>query len=115
MKTLLKIEEAAGFVLGMWAFYQLELPFWYFWAFLLAPDLGALGYLVNPKIGAWSYNLFHHKAVAIALWILGWYLPGEALLAAGALFFAHSCMDRVFGYGLKYLDDFKSTHLGRLK
>jgi hypothetical protein len=30
----------------------------------------------------------------------------------GLIFMAHSCFDRVAGYGLKYFDSFDHTHLG---
>ncbi|TAG51385.1 MAG: DUF4260 family protein, partial [Runella slithyformis] len=33
----------------------------------------------------------------------------------GIILFAHSAMDRIAGYGLKYEDAFKHTHLGWLK
>lgn len=32
-------------------------------------------------------------------------------MLAGVILFAHASMDRIFGYGLKYADDFKHTHL----
>lgn len=35
-------------------------------------------------------------------------------LFTGILLFAHSCFDRVLGYGLKFTDDFKHTHLGMI-
>ncbi|HAJ82706.1 MAG TPA: DUF4260 domain-containing protein, partial [Zunongwangia profunda] len=28
------------------------------------------------------------------------------------ILFGHSAMDRIFGYGLKYEDNFKNTHMG---
>jgi hypothetical protein len=71
-----------------------------------------LGYLVNARIGAILYNLIHHKALAIALSIAGYFFGVHELTLAGVVLFAHSSMDRVFGYGLKYADDFKHTHLG---
>jgi hypothetical protein len=90
------------------------LPFagWVFWAFLLTPDLSMLGYLINTRIGAVLYNLIHHKGIAIALYLAGFFLVIHELTLAGVVLFAHSSMDRVFGYGLKYNDDFKHTHLG---
>lgn len=32
----------------------------------------------------------------------------------GIVMFAHSSFDRVLGYGLKYCDNFKNTHLGAI-
>ena len=81
-------------------------------AFFLAPDLSMFGYLLNTRIGAALYNLFHHKGIAIAAYLAGVYLHIPQLMFAGALLFGHSSFDRILGYGLKYSDDFKNTHLG---
>ncbi|WP_222867763.1 DUF4260 family protein [Sphingobacterium phlebotomi] len=39
-------------------------------------------------------------------------LPDPGIVLAGIILFGHSAMDRIFGYGLKYGDDFKHTNLG---
>ena len=102
------------FVLGIFMFGLLGYNWWWFLALILVPDIGMLGYLVNPKIGSWCYNVFHHKGVAIVLYFLGMYLSLAALQLAGVILFAHAAMDRVFGYGLKYERGFKFTHLGEI-
>lgn len=112
MKTLLKLEEIGQFLLSILLFSQLDYAWWIFLVFLLFPDLSMIGYLVNPKIGAWLYNFFHHKLVAIAVLILGFWLDISVLTLAGVILFGHSAMDRIFGYGLKFNDNFKNTHLG---
>ena len=114
MKTLIQLEEIAKLVLAYWASLYLDYPWWVFWAWLLAPDLSMVGYLVNPKIGAWLYNLFHHPALAVAVGIVGTYLHNTELQLAGCILFGHSAMDRVLGYGLKHEDSFQNTHLGRI-
>ena len=73
-----------------------------------------LGYLVNPKVGAWTYNIAHHKAVAACCIAIGWKLSLPLFLLAGLLLFAHSCFDRMMGYGLKYTDSFGHTNLGMI-
>jgi hypothetical protein len=73
-----------------------------------------LGYLVNTKAGAFTYNFFHHKGVACAVLILGVIQSNDYLLLAGLLLLAHSSFDRVLGYGLKYTDNFKHTNIGYL-
>src|SRR5690554_1656420 len=112
MKTLLKLEELGQFLLSILLFSQLDYAWWIFLVFLLFPDLSMIGYLVNPKIGAWLYNFFHHKLVAIVVLILGFWLDISVLTLAGVILFGHSAMDRIFGYGLKFNDNFKNTHLG---
>lgn len=115
MKTTLKIEEAAMFLAGIFAFAQLPYAWWVFPALLLVPDVGMVGYLINAKTGALTYNLFHHKGIAIAIALLGWYWGVASLTLTGVILFSHAAFDRMLGYGLKYPDSFHHTHLGRLK
>lgn len=112
MQSVLKIEELLMFLLSIYLFQTLDYAWWWFPALLLAPDLSILGYAVNPRIGAAAYNFFHHKGVAVATFLIGVYLAVPLLQLAGIILFAHSSMDRIFGYGLKYPDHFKHTHLG---
>ncbi|MCW8980016.1 MAG: DUF4260 domain-containing protein [Altibacter sp.] len=114
MKTTLRIEEIAQFALGVLLFSWLDYAWYWFPLLLLLPDIGMLGYVFGPKTGALTYNLLHHKAVAIAFILLGMMLLGDFYTLVGVIMFAHSSMDRVFGYGLKYQDSFKHTHLGTI-
>lgn len=112
MKNLLRLEEAALFVLALYLNSLLPFAGWVFWAWLLAPDISMMGYSINTHIGAIVYNIAHHKGLAIAVYCMGYFLHQPELMLAGVVLLAHSSMDRVFGYGLKYADDFKNTHLG---
>lgn len=112
MKTLISIEEAAKFVASYLGTLYLGYEWWLFPALLLLPDLSMLGYLVNGRVGSAIYNVFHHQALAIVAGIVGFYLKIPELQLAGLVLFGHSAMDRALGYGLKYADSFKHTHLG---
>ncbi len=112
MTTLLKLEEWAKFFLAYGLSLTLGYSWWVFFAWLLVPDLSMLGYLMNSRVGAWVYNLFHHQALAIAIGALGVIWSSVEWQLAGVVLFGHSAMDRAFGYGLKHEDDFKHTHLG---
>lgn len=112
MKTVLKLEELAMLLLGIYAFSTLHFSWWWFFGLLLAPDIGAVGYLFGNKIGAISYNLLHHKGIAILLYLAGIYFSTEVLQLGGIILFSHAALDRIFGYGLKYQQGFKFTHLG---
>ena len=114
MKTSLKLEELAMLLLGTFLFSQLNLSWWWFIGLFLAPDLGMLGYLINTKVGAFTYNLFHHKFVAIAIYFFGIFITSEIVQMIGVLLFSHASFDRIFGYGLKYEKGFKFTHLGEI-
>lgn len=118
MKNLLKLEELFLFGLALFLFSGLD----YGWGasryalLFLAPDLSMIGYLANPRFGAWTYNLIHHKGVSVALYALGALasVPWLMFAALRAILLGHSSLDRVFGYGLKYPDSFQATHLGKI-
>ncbi len=112
MKTLLIFEDIAKWVLAYTLSMYIGYPWWVFLIWLLAPDISMIGYLINTRTGSWLYNLFHHQGVAIVVGLTGLSLSMPALQLAGLVLFGHSAMDRAFGYGLKYRDHFKHTHLG---
>ncbi|WP_375323426.1 DUF4260 domain-containing protein [Flagellimonas sp. GZD32] len=114
MKTALKLEELMMFVLGIYLFNQLDYAWWWFLVLLLTPDIGMLGYLFGNKAGAIAYNLFHHKGVAIVVYLLGTYFSIPLWQLIGIILFSHSAFDRIMGYGLKYEKGFKFTHLGEI-
>lgn len=114
MKQLISIEEVAMFLLAIFAFSYLNYSWWVFPALLLLPDLSMLGYIFNTKVGAILYNVFHHKALAVLIFILGLHFLWPMVELTGIMLFAHSSMDRALGYGLKYFTGFNDTHLGKI-
>ena len=114
MELTIKIEEAALTAVSIYFLsqYNLDLPVWVLLLLFFSPDLSMLGYLVNTRIGAFMYNLFHHRGVALALLASGFLMSQDILVTAGIQLFAHSSFDRMLGYGLKFSDDFKHTSLG---
>jgi hypothetical protein len=112
MKNLLKLEEAFMFGLSIFLFSKLDYAWWWYPALILAPDLSMVGYLINTRVGAMTYNFIHHKALGIGVFVLGVLLANQLLQLIGLILFGHSSMDRVLGYGLKYPDSFQNTHLG---
>lgn len=114
MKNLIRLEEVAMMGLSMYLFSLLPYAWWWYPALILAPDISFVGYAAGNKPGAVVYNFFHHKAVAIAVYIIGAYLHANITMLIGVVLFGHSCMDRFFGYGLKYFTGFGDTHLGSI-
>ncbi len=112
MRNLIKLEELFLFLLSIYLFIQLDYAWWWYALLFLAPDLGMIGYLISPQVGAQTYNLLHHKAIAVALFLIGAGLSIPLLQLAGVIILGHSSADRVLGYGLKYPDAFQHTHLG---
>ena len=123
MKTLLKLEELAQLLACIALMSMNVAPWWAYLLLLLGPDIGMLGYMIGPSIGAFTYNLLHHKGVALLVAGIGvasvelslkWGTPliVHMLMMTGVILYGHSSMDRMLGYGLKFGDDFQHTHLG---
>ena len=100
--------------MSIYLFAGLDYAWWWYLVLLLAPDLGTLGYLAGPRVGAISYNLAHHKGVAVLLFVVGGSVQIPALQLAGLVILGHSSLDRVLGFGLKFSDSFQHTHLGMI-
>jgi len=114
MKVLLKLEDFAELLLAIFLFTRLDFAWWWFPALILVPDFSMIGYIISTKAGAALYNFFHHKGLGILVGIMGLLMNNQEMMFAGIILFGHSAMDRLFGYGLKYNDDFKHTHLGSI-
>ncbi len=112
MNTILKLEEAALFLLCIFLFSQLGFAWWWFPALLLLPDIGMIGYVLSPKVGAFTYNLLHHRLVASIVAVYALTYGNAYWKLAAIILFAHISFDRLLGYGLKYTDSFHNTHLG---
>jgi hypothetical protein len=114
IRPWLRVEGAAAFAAGLAGFLFLGLPWWAFALLLLVPDASMVGYLRGPRVGAILYNVVHNLAAGVAVAGVGLAVGSVPLAAAGAILVAHSGMDRLAGYGLKYPDSFQNTHLGRI-
>lgn len=112
MKLILKLEYAAMFLFSIFLFAQLDFTWWWFLVLILTPDLSLLGYLVNPLVGAWTYNIAHHKGIAIGIYLFGVLIANPAVMLAGVILFGHSNLDRVFDYGLSTQIPFSTPILG---
>ncbi len=113
-RTLLHVEGGIVLIAGVLAYWQVGGNWLLFAAVLFAPDLGMLGYLANPRVGARIYNLAHLLLWPAGLIVAGWF-SGEALaLQVGLIWLCHLGMDHLAGYGFKYPTAFKDTHLQRV-
>jgi hypothetical protein len=114
IRPWLRAEGLATFAAGLAGFLFLGLPWWAFLLLLIVPDVSMVGYLRGPRAGAIVYNLAHDLATGVAIAGVGLAIGSVPVVAAGAIFVAHSGMDRMAGYGLKLPTSFQDTHLGRI-
>ncbi len=120
MKTLLRLEELAQLLFIIFILVMKGVAWGMYLVLFIGPDIGMLGYLVSTRVGAFSYNLTHHKGIGILLMCLGLLAEVGNMLTnvqsgfflAGLIIYGHSSMDRILGYGLKFGDHFQHTHLG---
>ncbi|MFB6105189.1 MAG: DUF4260 domain-containing protein [Halobacteriaceae archaeon] len=110
-RTYLKLEGLAIAVAALVLLYHLGTPWWVILLLALAPDLGMVGYLHSPRVGAVTYNLVHWYPLPLALGLAGVLLAIDPFAWAAVVWGAHIGVDRAVGYGLKYDDAFDHTHL----
>lgn len=113
-RLLLHLEGAAVLIVATAAYFRLGHPWWLFLLLLLAPDLSALGYLAGARAGSVAYNLAHIIVWPLGLGLAGWALGWAWATPAALIWLAHIGMDRMVGYGLKYPDQFRGSHLERV-
>jgi hypothetical protein len=113
-RWLLRGEGAVLFVASCAAFALLGGNWWLFVLLLLAPDLSALGYLLNARVGAACYNAVHTDALPVALLAAGYFTQHPLLIMFALIWLAHLGMDQLAGFGLKYPTKFQDTHLQRV-
>lgn len=114
MALIVKAEELAmtAITIYLLTIFNPGLPVWIWVLLFFSPDISIIAYLIGPGVGAFIYNVFHHRAVAVILAAAGLLFHNDIAIASGILLFSHSSFDRMMGYGLKFTDDFKHTSLG---
>jgi len=94
---------------------MLHRSWWAFAVFFLAPDLSLLGYAAKRRLAmaAALYNAVHSYILPIVLAIAGWWTGSRLAGPAALIWIAHVALDRMLGFGLKYPEGFKPTHVQR--
>lgn len=111
---LLRLEGAAILIGSIALYWHIGESWWLFALLLFAPDLSMLGYLAGSRAGAITYNLIHTLVPAVAIASIGVLTDERRIVAIGLIWLAHIGLDRLLGYGLKYPEGFKETHLSRV-
>lgn len=98
---ILQIESAAVLALILAVYWQRDASWILFAVLFMAPDLSAIGYLVNPRVGALGYNLGHTALFPALLATLGLVIGTPLLVTIALIWGSHITFDRAFGYGFK--------------
>lgn len=111
---LLKIEGAAVLTSALLLYWEQGNSWLLFVLLLFAPDLSMIGYLSGSRLGAATYNLFHTVTLPVVAAVVGLLVDQGWAVSVGLTWLAHIGLDRLIGYGLKYPESFKETHLARV-
>ena len=109
-----RIEAGAIFLASLYLYIHLDFNLLIFVLLLFVIDIFMLGYLFNPMIGAYTYNLGHSMIFPPLLFALGYATDARLVIGFSLIWFAHIGLDRGLGYGLKFTSGFKDTHLGQI-
>lgn len=115
LKHLVSLEYVFAAVLTAIFFVSVG-GFGWWWLVVLFPlfDISMIGYLINSRAGAFTYNSVHSligPALLAAAYII---TNNQALLFITSLWLFHIFVDRALGYGLKHSTGFEHTHLGKI-
>jgi hypothetical protein len=113
-RVLLRLEGAVVAIAALALYAHADYSWLLLAILVLAPDLSAIGFLAGPKVGTLTYNAAHTTITPIALGTIGVILPSETATAVALIWLLHIGVDRAVGYGLKYPNAFKDTHLNRV-
>lgn len=114
IKKILKLEGLAIFLAAIYFFYITDGTWLWFAILFLVPDLSMIGYLKDKRAGALLYNLGHNFFTAFVIIAFGLISNNEVIIHLGIILLAHVGIDRFFGFGLKYKENFKKTHFQKL-
>lgn len=106
--------EGLLMLLAALVYFEINGASWWWFSLVLAPDVSMVGYLANKRVGAFCYNLGHSLVLPLFGLAAAAYSQTGWLTILSLIWLAHIGLDRMLGYGLKYSDNFKHTHLGSI-
>jgi Domain of unknown function (DUF4260) len=110
-RLLLHLEAAAVLTASLFAYRTYHGSWLLFAVLFLAPDISMIGYLLNARVGATSYNAIHTYVGPFLLAGYALWMARPTALLVALIWVAHIGFDRMLGFGLKYPSRFKDTHL----
>ena len=113
-KWFLQIEGLAVLLACLYTYAFYDYSWIVFLLFILAPDLSALGFLINQRVGAITYNVFHTYLLVWPFIFCGFIWSNDLLMVSGLILAAHIGVDRALGYGLRFTHSLKENHLNKL-
>jgi uncharacterized protein DUF4260 len=113
-RLLLRIEGLVLFVCAIALYVREDHSILALVLLFLAPDLSFLGLAGGPRVGAVAYDAAHTYVGPILLASVSAIAEWDVGMMLGLIWLAHIGIDRALGYGLRYTDAFRETHLQRV-
>ena len=114
VKILLRLEGLAILLVSAYLYYVISGNWVVFVILFLLPDLTLLAYLKDNKLGSTVYNLVHNYMTVLAILVIGYLAGNDVVISVGLVLSSHIGLDRLVGYGLKYPNKDKTTHLQKV-
>ncbi|MFJ7736219.1 DUF4260 family protein [Lysinibacillus sp. NPDC097287] len=114
LRKVIYLEYFVALLLCFYVYLHFQFSLLVFFLLLFIPDISMLGYLFNSKIGALLYNIVHSLVLPLFLMFVGFTFTSSLLLMTSLIWLAHILLDRALGFGLKYKESFKQTHLQKI-
>ena len=112
--VMLRIEGTAVLLASMIAYGYLGYSWWVFALLFLWPDLAFIAYAIDKRFGSIVYNVVHSYPLPLLLGGASLFFSWTFGLQFALIWLGHIGMDRMFGYGLKYTGEFKTTHMSKV-
>ncbi|MFN3324131.1 MAG: DUF4260 domain-containing protein [Bryobacteraceae bacterium] len=110
-RVLLLVEGAAVLAVSVLLYSRLQGEWRRFALLFFVPDLSMLGYAVNSRFGAAAYNAVYSMVAPLALSAWARAAGHDTWLPLLLIWVAHLGFDRMLGFGLKFPNGFRRTHL----
>ncbi len=112
--ALIRLENLAIALIALTTYSITGASWILFVVLILAPDISMIGYVANPKVGAFTYNLVHNYLLVFLLVAAGASTQNSLFDTLALILAVHIGFDRFLGLGLKYSDAFKPTHMQKV-
>lgn len=111
-RVVLHLEGLVLFLVCLYLYYLTQASWALFILLFFIPDFAVLGYVKrDKKIGAIIYNSVHNYVLSVFLMVIGLYTTYQIFYPLGIILTAHISLDRFMGFGLRYTDVFRITHI----
>jgi hypothetical protein len=110
---LLRLEALLVLLIALICYSRLHGSWLLFLVLFLVPDVSLLGYLAegSGRFAATFYNAVHCYAVPLTVVLVAWRLHSLLGGRLAMIWVAHIALDRFIGFGLKYAQAAKPTHM----